>query len=127
MEADASPFANPENRAWVDAALAGKLLLGRCRACGAHHYYTRPFCPFCFSQDVEGVEATGMATIFSYTIARTAQPPTIVAYVTLSEGPTMLTNVVDAAVEEVRIGRTVELTFRDSQLGFPAPMFRIQR
>jgi uncharacterized OB-fold protein len=123
MAVEGSPFAGPDTLPWAEAATRGVLLIKQCLACGEHHYYPRPFCPFCFSERTEYREASGEATIYSYSITRAAEPY-VIAYVTLAEGPTLMTNIVDTPLEAIRIGLPVTLEFRDGPLGFPAPMFR---
>jgi uncharacterized OB-fold protein len=53
-----------------------------------------------------------------------AQGTYTIAYVTLTEGPTMLTNIVDAVPSELRVDQPVEVTFRSSKDGGMVPMFR---
>ena len=82
-----------------DAARDGRLLLKRCRSCGEPQDYPRPICPFCMSDDTEWLEASGHGEIYSWSVQRRADPPYAIAYVTLSEGPTMLTAIVDCDLE----------------------------
>jgi uncharacterized OB-fold protein len=125
MELAVSPFVAPETEAWAEAARAGVLLIKRCLDCGEPHYYPRPFCPFCFSQRTEYVAASGTGSIYSYSVTRVGGEPYAIAYVTLDEGPTIMTNIVDTPFESIEIGRGVSVVFRESSLGFPAPMFRV--
>ena len=53
---------------------------------------------------------------------RTAEPYAI-AYVTLEEGTTMLTNIVDCDFDTLQIGQNVKLVFKASEGGPPVPMF----
>ena len=48
-----APEASPETRPFWDAATAGRLLIGTCKACGKPHYYPRALCPFCGSDATE--------------------------------------------------------------------------
>jgi uncharacterized OB-fold protein len=43
--------------------------------------------------------------------------------VTLEEGPTMLTNLVDCDLEAIRIGQAVRVVFKPSEGGPSVPMF----
>jgi uncharacterized OB-fold protein len=54
---------------------------------------------------------------------RRAAVPYAIAYVTLAEGPTMMTNIVDCDFDRLRVGQAVKLTFRDSEGGPPLPVF----
>jgi uncharacterized OB-fold protein len=49
--------------------------------------------------------------------------PFVIAYVTLDEGVTMLTNIVDCDLEAVRIGQKVRVVYRPSEGGALVPMF----
>jgi hypothetical protein len=46
-----------------------------------------------------------------------------IAYVTLEEGATMLTNIVDCDFDALKIGQSVQLVFEVSEKGAPVPMF----
>jgi len=118
-----APLPNPETAAFWDAARAGKLLVKHCRACGEAHWYPRAACPFCFSTETEWREAAGTGTIYSFSVMRRAAEPYAIAYVTLAEGPTMLTNIVDVDFDRLRIGQEVRVVFRPTDGGPPVPMF----
>ena len=105
-----APQPSPETQAFWDAAAQGRFLVRRCTACGKAHWYPRPMCPFCWSEKTEWVEASGRGRIYSYSVMRRAPEPYVVAYVTLAEGPTMLTNLIDCdfdalAETATRLGR----------------------
>ena len=117
-----APQANPETKAFWDAAEQGTLLLKKCRACGELHYHPRSLCPFCFG-DTEWRPASGNGTIYSYSVMRRAPVPYVIAYVTLAEGLTIMTNIVDCDIDSVRIGQSVRLVFKPSDGGPPVPMF----
>jgi len=118
-----APEPNPETQAFWDAAKEGKLLIKHCRACGELHYYPRALCPFCFSEQTEWREAKGRGTIYSYSVMRRAPVPYAIAYVTLEEGPTMMTGLVDCDFDRLKIGQNVKLVFKPTQGGPPVPMF----
>lgn len=106
-----------------EAAAAGRLLLKHCRACGKTHYYPRPLCPFCLSDATEWREACGRGTVYSWSVERRAKPPYAIAFVTLAEGPTLLTNLVDVDLDTLAIGQAVELVF-ETREGLPVPVFK---
>jgi uncharacterized OB-fold protein len=118
-----APPANPETKAFWDGASRGALLVKRCRACGQAHYYPRALCPFCFSDATEWQPAAGSGTIYSYSVMRRAEIPYAIAYVTLDEGVTMLTNIVDCDLDALRIGQRVQVVFKPTEGGPPVPMF----
>ncbi len=98
-------------------------MIGKCAACGKAHYYPRAICPFCFSDRTELQQASGNGTIYTYSVMRRAPVPYAIAYVTLREGPTMMTSIVDCDLDKIRIGQQVRLVFKPSDGGPPVPMF----
>lgn len=109
--------------AYWAAARDGRLLLKRCGVCGKTHYYPRAQCPFCLAGDCEWVEASGIGTLHTWSIERRAQPPYVIAFVTLSEGPTLMTNIVECNPDALAIGQRVTLVF-ETRDGQPVPVFR---
>ena len=102
----------------------GALQLGHCRTCDAVHYYPRRVCPFCFSVEVGRKASSGRGTIYSYSLTgRGPQGPYVVAYVTLDEGVSILTNIIDADPESLAIDQEVELIFHQAESGW-VPFFR---
>ena len=118
------PVLNVGDERYFEAAKEGKLLLKKCKDCNEVHHYPRGICPFCFSTNVDWIEAKGTGTIYSYSVTRRAGPiPYCIAYVTLDEGVTMMTNIVDCDLDTVRIGQKVKLTFKKTEGGYAIPMF----
>ncbi|MDB5570948.1 MAG: hypothetical protein JWN93_2131 [Hyphomicrobiales bacterium] len=117
------PKPDPETQAYWDAANAGRLLVRSCNGCGRTHHYPRSICPFCFSEDTQWNEASGEGTIYSFSVMRRANPPYALAFVTLAEGPTMMTNIVDCDLDALRIGQKVRVTFQQTDTGYRTPVF----
>jgi uncharacterized OB-fold protein len=125
------PTIEPESRPYWDAAAEGRLLLRSCSDCGTVHHYPRPFCPACWSENVEWVEASGRATLYTWStvFVNDMYPfrerlPYIAAVVDLEEGPRMMTNVVDAAPEDLSVGMALQVAFREVDDAVTAPVFR---
>ncbi len=57
-------------------------------------------------------------------MTRRAEVPFAIAYVTLEEGVTMLSNIVEADLDTLAIDQAVEVTFRQSEGGQALPVFR---
>lgn len=119
------PFAAayPESGEFWAAAAQGRLLLKTCSDCGKAHWYPRVVCPLCGSQRLEWQEASGRGTLYAASPARRADPPYILAFVTLAEGPTLMTNIVDARFEDLRIGQALSVRFRPAAEGRMMPFF----
>lgn len=113
-----------ESRPFWEAAARNCFLLPVCEACGSAHWYPRMICPLCRSKDVRWKPASGKGRLYSYSILRRGAQPYVLAYVTLDAGPTMLTNVVDCAFEQLRVGLSVEVTFVAAENGSAVPMFK---
>lgn len=118
-----APTVYPETRPFWEAAVEGLLLVKRCDDCGEHHHYPRAACPFCGSERTQWRQASGQGTIYSFSVMRRAEVPYVVAYVTLDEGPTMMTNIVDTDADAIRIGQRVKVRFQRSKDGPPLPVF----
>lgn len=118
-----APEANPETRPFWEAAAQGRLLIGKCKACGKPHYYPRALCPFCGSDATEWVQSEGGGSVYSYSVMRRVPVPYALAYVTLDEGVTMMTNIVDCDLDAIRIGQRVRVVFKPTEGGPPVPMF----
>jgi uncharacterized OB-fold protein len=117
-----APTPTPETEVFWQGMKEGKFLIRRCTGCGKAHWYPRALCPFCFG-DTEWVEASGEGVIYSYSVMRRAPEPYAIAYVTLAEGPTMLTNLVGCDFDALRIGQAVKLVATPTKDGPPVPNF----
>ena len=75
------PTLNPGDAPYFAAAAEGRLLLKKCSDCGEVHHYPRPFCPFCWSGNVDWTESRGTGVIYSYSVTRRgAGAPFCMAY-----------------------------------------------
>jgi uncharacterized OB-fold protein len=118
-----APPVTPEAQPFWDGARRGELLIKGCAGCGQVHFYPRAICPFCGSDRTEWRPASGRGTVYSYSVMRRAEVPYAIAYVTLEEGPTMVTNLVDCDLDRIRIGQAVRVVWRPTEGGPPVPMF----
>jgi hypothetical protein len=114
-----APQATPEIQPFFDAAAQGRLLVKKCAACGELHHYPRALCPFCFSDRTEWIQASGRGTIYSYSVMRRVPVPYALAYVTLEEGVTMMTNIVDCDLDALHVGQPVTVVFKPTEGGGP--------
>ncbi len=82
-------------------------------------------CPFCLSADTRWEESSGQGVIYSLsTMRRGAGAPYTLAYVTLDEGVSMLTNIVSDNHDSLAIGQRVTAEPVPSEGGQVVPMFR---
>jgi uncharacterized OB-fold protein len=115
-----APQIDASTQEFWDAARRGVLRIKHCRACGANHYYPRPFCPTCWSTDVEWIDTAGTGTLYTYSVVHAndlpsfrSRVPYVVAMVELDEGPRMETNIVECPFDELRVGMRVAVVFED--------------
>lgn len=119
-----APIPTEETKPFWQAALEDSLLLKHCLSCGQAHWYPRSLCPFCLSNQTEWLRATGRGSIYAFSVMRRAPQPYVVAFVTLEEGPTMLTNLVDCDFDTLSIDQRVEVVFKPTDGQWRVPVFR---
>ncbi len=125
------PRIDEESKGFWEACQRHQLYVQQCRSCGALRYYPRALCPACLSSDTQWVLSSGRGTVYTYTVTYQNQAPGfrdelpyVLAYVELEEGVRVLTNIVGCAVEDVRIGMPVEVTFDDVSSAITLPKFK---
>jgi uncharacterized protein len=115
-----------------EAAQREVLLIRRCRgACGRAHFYPRPFCPHCWSDEVVWEEASGKGTLYTYSVVYVNglppfrdRLPYVAAIVQFEEGPRMMTNVVDCEISELAVDMPLEVVFRVESPEVTLPFWR---
>jgi uncharacterized OB-fold protein len=111
-----SPVANPENKAFLEAAQNNQLLVKFCNSCKEAQYYPRTICPHCGSNDTTWVKSDGVGEIYSYTVMRRGvEVPFAMAYVRLNEGISMLTHITNCDFDSIRVGQKVKVVFQETQ------------
>jgi uncharacterized protein len=124
------PAPDDVTRPYWEAARRGELRIMRCSGCGGHRHPPTPTCPECGGVDVEWASLSGRGEIYSFIVDyRLMVPgfsePYVVAQVVPVEARDdtirITTNILGCAVEEVRIGMPVEVTFAilDDQITLP--------
>ncbi|MFF6781272.1 OB-fold domain-containing protein [Streptomyces sp. NPDC012510] len=132
------PDVDEFSRTYWEAAADGRLLLRRCGAegCGRAHHYPRESCPYCWSEDVRWEEASGRATLYTWSVVHRndlppfgERTPYVAAVVDLVEGPRMMTEVVGAGEGgggTLCAGMELEVVFREVG-DFAVPVFRARK
>jgi hypothetical protein len=119
-----APAVNNESRPFWEAAREGRFLIKRCRACGQAHWYPRLNCPFCFSDQTAWEESPGEGVIYTFSVMHHATSgPYAIGYVTLAEGPAVLTNFVGCDLGALKIVQKVKVRFQETEGGPPVPVF----
>ena len=124
------PLPDQDTSVFWDGTRDGKLLIQRCTACGRTQFYPRYFCTLC-AADIEWIEASGLGTIYTFSIVRQngtppfdSLVPYVLAMVDLDEGVRMMGNVVDVDVDDVAIGQRVRVDFIRETEEIWLPMWR---
>ncbi|HVN87728.1 MAG TPA: Zn-ribbon domain-containing OB-fold protein [Candidatus Binatia bacterium] len=125
------PVPNFDNAGFWDGCRQHELRIQQCRGCGIVRHPPRPMCPQCNRLEYEWIKASGLATVYSFTIVHgptlpvfQARAPHNVAVVQLDEGPFLVTNIVDCAADQLRIGVRVAVVFEDVSAEVTLPRFR---
>jgi len=118
------PHPNLETQRFWDGTAEGRIDLARCDDCGFIPWYPRLMCPDCQSTNMTWETMAGTGTVYTFSITRAGvsrswkeELPFVVAYVQLTEGPIMMTNVVNCDPDTVFIGMAVQAVFDDTGEG----------
>jgi len=125
------PRADEESKGYWEACRRHELVVQCCRACGTLRHYPRALCPACLSDETEWQRCSGRGTVYTFTVTYQNQAPGfrdalpyVLAYVELEEGVRLLTNIVDCAPDDVRIGQPVEVVWDDVTPDVTLPKFK---
>ncbi len=112
------PVVDWESRAYWEGAGRGELVLQRCLRCHVVQHRPRGLCVSCLSDEILHFVASGLASVYTFSVVRQNQMPEfreavpyVVAYVQLDEGPQLLTNIVGCDPAVVSIGMRVRVEF----------------
>lgn len=114
---------NPETKPYWDGCNSEKLMLTRCKDTGTVFSYPRGVSPFTLSTNVEWFESKGTGVIYSFSTMERATPPYTICYVTLDEGTTIMSGIVDTDLNKLKIGQKVKVVFKTSETGQKVPFF----
>jgi uncharacterized OB-fold protein len=118
----------PSGFFWTSGA-DGRLRFLRCSACSYFVHPPTSYCPNCGGRDVAPHVVAGRAKVYSFTVNHQPWDGTtdryIIGVVEMDEQPglRLMTNVVDVAPDDMRIGMPVEVVFEDHPPVY-LPVFR---
>lgn len=127
------PTPTPDDQAYWDFIGRRELRIQRCAECARFRHPPMPNCPHCRSSRFDWQPVSGTGTVFTYTIVRHAAHPALKAALPFNVAVIMLddaddvrivSNVVDAAPDEIGIGMPVELVWEPREDGGWLPRFR---
>lgn len=124
------PKLNGDNRHFWEGCRAHELRFQQCTACGLVRWPPSFLCPRCHATQTTCCIASGLGTVFTYTVYHTAfhpgfsaELPYVVAVVALDEGPHLLTNMVGCRPEEVKCDQRVKIVWDDVTETITLPKF----
>ena len=132
-EIPAKPIPAPDaaSEEFFQAAARGKLVLQRCRSCGAWRFQARARCDVCRSGDAEWAQVSGRAKLISHARVHQKYHPAFepdlpynIAVVELEEGTQLLTNLVGIDGIELKPGMPLMVVFEEAGEGVWIPKFR---
>jgi uncharacterized OB-fold protein len=94
-----------------------------------------PFCPHCRSQSIDWVELSGQGAVYSYSVVTRAlvpgtddSIPYITAVIALPDADhiRLISNVIDAPIDQIGVGDVVSVTWDDRSDGITIPLFRLR-
>jgi len=112
------PFVDADNKAFYEGCARGELWIQRCVDTKKFQFYPRP-CSVYTGGQVEWVKSSGKGTVHTFSVIRRNYPepyfepftPYVVAMIDVAEGVRMMSNVIGCALEDIKIGMTVEVYF----------------
>jgi uncharacterized OB-fold protein len=123
-----------ESAAFWAGTVDGKLLVQECSICAHRQLYGRSLCTNCHNAALTWVETSGRGTVYSRTIIRQNPSrsfrhmiPFVVALIDLDDGPRLMSNVVGAPADDVRIGDRVRVVFEPASDAAALPLFELDR
>ena len=125
-----TPATDWQTLAFWEGCGRGEIVLQRCGDCGIVQHRPRGLCAECLSSGLEHFVASGRGEVYTFTIThQNGMPafrdacPYVLAYVTLEEGPRLMTHIVNCPPDEVSIGMAVRADFVTTDKGLGIPRF----
>jgi uncharacterized protein len=113
------PWPDTRTAQFWEAAAEGRLLIQACEDCNTLQFYPRGHCVRCLGPKVGWREASGRATLHTYSVVHRAESeefaadvPYVFAIVDLEEGVRMTSRVVDVEPDRLRCDMPLQVVFR---------------
>ena len=125
------PAPGPLEQPFWDWCHAGELRIQRCQACGSWRHLPRPRCPHCGSADLSWEKVCGRGVVWSFTICHppvlpdfASEVPYNAVVVRLEEGVYLVSNLIDCANDDIKVGMDVEAVLVPVDDELTIPQFR---
>ena len=121
---------DPINAEFWQSLQDGVLRMQRCTACGKFRHLPRYMCASCGSNKYEWAPVSTMGSLYSWTVTHQIfhpafEVPFTVAVVEFPEGVRMVSHLLDAKVEDLKLGASVKVEFKTVGEDFQTPVFRL--
>lgn len=129
-----SPEPTIDDAPFWEACRRHELRFQRCRDCGRFRHPPAPRCKYCASEHTEWEQPPGEPVLFSFTVVHHAADasfgqsvPYNIAIVNYPDADDvrLISNVVDARPEQLRIDAPLALVWEDAGNGTPLPRYRL--
>lgn len=125
------PTLTPDSAPYWESTRQHALRLQRCSSCAQYRFYPTPVCGNCGSLEATWQRVQGSGEVYSFTVVhKPAAPafsrasPVVLLLVSLTEGPTMMGNLIGSD-SGLRIGANVVLGYTDLNETITLPGFSI--
>ncbi|GAA4371423.1 MULTISPECIES: Zn-ribbon domain-containing OB-fold protein [Actinomadura] len=108
---------------FFDGTAAGRLVVRRCEACDRWFAPDASGCPGCGEEDLGWAEASGAATLVTWTVLP-KEPPVFLALVELAEGPWLHARLDGVERADLREGLALRAAFEHPDEGESYVLFR---
>ena len=108
----------PPARQWRSYPQTYRLEAARCKGCGKVFFPPRLVCSSCKGRDFEAFRMKRTGKVITHTVIRTPSDdfaglaPFAVGIIEMDDGVRLTSQIVDADLEEVKIGMPVQMEFR---------------
>jgi len=123
------PVITRDTQFFWDALKEKKLMIQRCADCHKLHHPPTPSCPYCWSLNREAVQASGRATLFTFTtvhkpLVPAFDKPNTVGVLQLAEGTKLVAELAPGESGPLHIGMPVEVDYLECDPDLTLPVFR---
>lgn len=108
----------------------GNIVVDWCAVCDTYVWPAAKRCRACMTAVAAERTLSGHGAIYSYAVVHRGVPamkaatPYVLAYVTLDDGPTVMSNIVDSPPEQLAVGAPVEFVGPSGEVAAGAFRFR---
>jgi uncharacterized OB-fold protein len=123
-----APIENQDTEHFWQGLRDGKLLIQKCRACGALRHPPQPMCEHCQSLEWDTIESKGKGTVYTFTVMHYPEIPPFdypnaIVLVDLEEGVRIASQLIGTRQDDIRIGMPVEMKLTQVQDNMTLPLF----